>query len=254
MSRPYSRYQPAQPQYRTNGRIRAREVRVIGVDGGQLGVLELSAAIKIAIQQGVDLVEIAPTAVPPVCRLVDYGKFKYEQAKKDKDSRKHHHSNEVKEIQLTPRIDPHDMGIKMEHAIGFLCEEMKVKLALRFRGRELAHKENGFNVVKKFLTDIAPWGHADNEPKLNGKMIQVMLSPQPKHKRAKNPHEDEPEATPPTPARPSKSDENSAPVREPANSVASPAVLNSPFAELDLPPGPPVAHQEGNSERITSFS
>ena len=234
MSRPYSRYQPAQPQYRTNGRIRAREVRVIGVDGGQLGVLELSAAIKIAIQQGVDLVEIAPSAVPPVCRLVDYGKFKYEQAKKDKDSRKHHHSNEVKEIQLTPRIDPHDMGIKLVHAIGFLCEDMKVKLALRFRGRELAHKENGFNVVKKFLIDVSPWGHADNEPKLNGKMIQVMLSPQPKHKRAKNPHADESDQAESSSAP--DSNEEPSQVKVPINAAEAPATLNNPFANLDLPP------------------
>lgn len=199
-----------------------------------------------ATQQGVDLVEIAPAAVPPVCRLVDYGKFKYEQAKKDKDSRKHHHSNEVKEIQLTPRIDPHDMGIKLEHAIGFLCEDMKVKLALRFRGRELAHKENGFNVVKKFLIDVSPWGHADNEPKLNGKMIQVMLSPQPKHKRAKNPHADESEQ-----AQSSSSPDSNgepAPVKVPINAAEAPAALNSPFAGLDLSPGSPVENQANNPQ------
>lgn len=194
MNRPFSRHTPPQPQYRVNGRIRAREVRVIGTDGQQIGVLDLAAAIKLALQHGVDLVEIAPNAVPPVCRLVDFGKFKYEQAKKERESKKHQHANQVKEIQLTPRIDPHDLQIKREHATDFLCEDMKVKLNLRFKGREMAHTEIGFQVVNKFLSDIAPWGHPDNPPKLTGRTINVMVSPQPKNKRAKHPKEVEGEA------------------------------------------------------------
>ncbi|MFM8360033.1 MAG: translation initiation factor IF-3, partial [Verrucomicrobiota bacterium] len=133
-----NRYQPAQPLHRINGRIKAREVRVIGQGGQQVGVLDLPAALALARQQGVDLVEIAPNAQPPVCRLVDYGKFKYELAKKERDAKKHQHANLVKELQLTPRIDPHDLGIKMHHAIDFLCEDMKIKVSLRFRGREMA--------------------------------------------------------------------------------------------------------------------
>lgn len=190
MNRPFSRHTPPQPQYRVNGRIRAREVRVIGTDSQQIGVLDLAAAIKLALQHGVDLVEIAPNAVPPVCRLVDFGKFKYEQAKKERESKKHQHANQVKEIQLTPRIDPHDLQIKREHATDFLCEDMKVKLNLRFKGREMAHTEIGFQVVNKFLSDIAPWGHPDNPPKLTGRTINVMVSPQPKNKRAKHPKQD----------------------------------------------------------------
>jgi len=141
----------------------------------------------------VDLVEIAATAVPPVCRLVDFGKYRYEIAKKEKESKKHSHASVVKEVQLSPRIDPHDLGIKLTHAIDFLCEDMKVKIALKFRGREMAHTEVGFAVINKFLADIAPYGHADFPPKLIGRGINVMISPLPRNKRAKNPRAGEDE-------------------------------------------------------------
>ncbi|HVU26715.1 MAG TPA: translation initiation factor IF-3, partial [Verrucomicrobiae bacterium] len=141
-----------------------------------------------ARQHGVDLVEIAATANPPVCRLVEIGKFRYEQAKKEKESKKHQHASTVKEIQLSPRIDPHDLRIKTMHAIEFLCEDMKVKASLKFRGREMAHTEVGFEVVNKFIADLAPYGHPDFPPKLIGKGINVMISPLPRNKRAKNPH------------------------------------------------------------------
>jgi len=189
LSRPFTRHQPQQPLHRVNGKIRAREVRVIGQDGEQAGVMDLPSALNLSRSQGVDLVEIAPNAVPPVCRLVDYGKFKYELAKKERDSKKHQHANLVKEVQLSARIDPHDVGIKMDHAIGFLCEDMKLKVTLRFRGREMAHTEIGKKVVHKFLEDLTPWGHPDSPPKLIGRSINVMVSPHPKHKRAKNPRE-----------------------------------------------------------------
>ena len=142
-----------------------------------------------ARNQAVDLVEIAATANPPVCRLVDFGKFRYEQSKKDKESRKHQHANKVKEIQLSPKIDPHDLGVKLTHAVDFLCEEMKVKIVLKFRGREMAHTEYGFQLIERFLKDVAPYGHPDSIPKLLGKAITVMLSPLPRNKRAKNPNE-----------------------------------------------------------------
>ena len=189
MSRPFAprNFSPAS-FVRVNGKIRAREVRVIGVDGKQLGVITLNDAINLARQNGVDLVEIAATATPPVCRLVDFGKYRYETAKKEKDSKKHQHASTVKEVQLSPRIDPHDLGIKLTHAIDFLCEDMKVKIALKFRGRENAHTEVGFAVINKFLADIAPYGNPDFPPKLIGKGINVMISPLPRNKRAKNPY------------------------------------------------------------------
>jgi len=188
LSRPFSprSFSPAS-FVRVNGKIRAREVRVI-MDDKQLGIFPLNDALNMARQHGVDLVEISATATPPVCRLVDFGKFRYEQAKKEKESKKHQHASTVKEVQLSPRIDPHDLGVKIGHAIDFLCEDMKVKVALKFRGREMAHTEFGFQVVHQFLAAIAPYGHPDFEPKLIGRGISVMISPLPRNKRAKNPH------------------------------------------------------------------
>jgi len=172
---------------RVNGKIRAREVRVIDAHDKNIGVISLNEALALARQQGVDLVEISPNAAPPVCRIVDFGKFRYEQSKKDKDSKKHQHASTVKEVQLSPRIDPHDLSIKVGHAIDFLCDDMKVKVALKFRGREMAHTEFGFQVIRKFLDEIAPYGHPDFDPKLIGRGINVMISPLPRNKRAKNP-------------------------------------------------------------------
>src|SRR5665213_2398379 len=179
---------------RVNGKIRAREVRVLDVDKKQLGILQLTEAINIARTKGVDLVEIAPNATPPVCRLVDFGKYRYEQAKQEKEARKHQHANKVKEIQISPNIDPHDFGVKLQHAINFLCEDMKVKITLRFRGREMAHKEFGFQQVEKFIKDRVSFGHPDAPAKLIGKGINVMLSPLPRAKRAKNPRQAERDA------------------------------------------------------------
>src|SRR5262249_24271454 len=128
---------------------------------------------------------------PPVCGIVDYGKFRYEQSKQEKEAKKHQHANKVKEIQLSPSIDPHDFGVKLNHAIEFLCEEMKVKVTLRFRGRELAHKEFGFQQVEKFVKDIAAYGHPDADPKLIGKGIVLMLSPLPRNNRGNPPRPQE---------------------------------------------------------------
>lgn len=149
--------------------------------------MALNDAINLARQAGVDLVEVAAAAVPPVCRVVDFGKYRYELAKKDKESKKHQHASTVKEVQLSPRIDAHDLSVKLEHAIDFLCEDMKVKVTLRFRGREMQHTEFGFDVMKKFIADLEPYGHPDFAPKLIGRGINMMMSPLPRNKRAKNP-------------------------------------------------------------------
>lgn len=181
-----SRFQPREPQQRRNGKIRAREVRVIDEDKQSLGILPLGDAIRLAQSKGLDLIEIAPNATPPVCRIVDYGKFRYEQSKKEKDSRKSS-ADKMKEIQLSAVIDPHDFSTKLNHAIGFLCADMKVRLKLRFKGRQKAHKEFGFQVVNKFVTELAPYAHADSPPKMLGdRDLNVVLTPLPKEKRAKN--------------------------------------------------------------------
>lgn len=227
---------------RVNGKIRAREVRVIGVDNKQVGIVQLNDAISMARQLGVDLVEISPNAVPPVCRLVDFGKYRYELAKKEKDSRKHQHASTVKEVQLSPRIDPHDLGIKVQHAVNFLCEDMKVKVALKFRGREMQHTEFGFEVVKKFIAEIAPFGHPDFPPKLVGRAINLMISPLPRAKRAKNPrHEDaelhEPDrADDDDEAAPEKPHAVPAPAKGkvPVNEAPQAGGLQNPFASLEI--------------------
>jgi len=257
LSRPFpsrSSFSPGSA-VRVNGKIRAREVRVIGTDGQQLGVIPLADAINLARAKGVDLVEIAATAVPPVCRLVDFGKFRYEQAKKDKEARKHQHANKVKEIQLSPQIDPHDFGVKLSHAIDFLCEEMKVKVTLRFRGREMAHKEFGFQQVEKFTREVAPYGHPDSAAKLVGKGITVMFSPLPRNKRARNPRQDEIDAEEAESAKLAKGANNN------SNSETKPVQIkhggsapkqpqdgfaNNPFDKINLegqqdaPPNPPA--------------
>jgi translation initiation factor IF-3 len=229
---------PSGPFVRVNGKIRAREVRVIGVDGKQLGVLSLGDALTMARNNGVDLVEIAANATPPVCRLVDFGKFRYEQAKRDKESKKHQHANKVKEVQLSPKIDPHDLGVKIGHAIDFLCEDMKVKVTLKFRGRENAHTEFGFQVIQKFLTEIVSYGHPDFPPKLAGRAINVMISPLPRNKRAKHPGQLEGGAPAPVPAQPEVNHHsNSVHVERPAKAEEaqpSGSFSNNPFAQLEV--------------------
>jgi len=252
LSRPFpsrSSFSPGSA-VRVNGKIRAREVRVIGTDGQQLGVIALAEAITLARSKGVDLVEIAANATPPVCRLVDFGKYRYEQAKKEKEARKHQHANKVKEIQLSPQIDPHDFGVKLSHAIDFLCEEMKVKVTLRFRGREMAHKEFGFKQVEKFTMEVAPYGHPDFPAKLVGKGITVMFSPLPRNKRARNPRQDEIDAEQAQAAQGQNSGGGKAPKpaanpksgAPPPDSAGTAGFSNNPFSKLDLNtrPEPPA--------------
>ena len=242
MSRPFPSRSYSSPGSftRINGKIRAREVRVIGSDGKQVGILSLGEALNMARSQGVDLVEVSANATPPVCRLVDFGKFRYEQAKREKESKKHQHASTVKEVQLSPRIDPHDLNVKIGHAIDFLCEDMKVKVALKFRGREMAHTEFGFQVINQFLAAIAPFGHPDFEPKLIGRGVNVMISPLPRNKRAKNPHQVEgaQPAAVPTNNHPAGAALKPAPKPAPpaALSPKSPpaAFANNPFAKIDI--------------------
>ncbi|MGA2864537.1 MAG: translation initiation factor IF-3 [Verrucomicrobiota bacterium] len=241
MSRPFpSRSSSSGPFVRVNGKIRAREVRVVGDDSRQLGVMGLGEALSLARAKGVDLVEVAPNAAPPVCRLVDYGKFRYELAKREKESKKHQHATRVKEVQLSAKIDPHDLAVKIEHAVDFLCEDMKIKVTLRFRGREMAHTEYGFQVVQKFLLQIAPYGHPDFEPKLIGRGINVMLSPLPRNKRARNPRLAQGAGGQPAAAPPDR-DQQANPPLQVANAPLpqSPApkpdgFLNNPFAQLEV--------------------
>lgn len=154
----------------------------------QLGVMSLSDALRLAQAKNLDLVEIAAAATPPVCRIVNYGKFLYEEAKRNKDARAPQAARRMKEIQISASIDPHDMAVKRDHAIRFLCDDHKVRIKLRFKGRQKAHKEVGFEVVNKFVKEVAGFGHADSPPKMLGdRDLNVLLTPLHRDKRAKNP-------------------------------------------------------------------
>ena len=191
MSRPFPArsFHSREPLHCRNGKIRAREVRVLDEAKQQLGVMSLNEALRLAQGKGLDLVEIAATATPPVCRIVNYGRFLYEEAKRNKDDQARQSGGRMKELQLSPAIDPHDLAVKRDHAIQFLCDDRKVRVKLRFRGRQKAHKEFGFEVVNKFVRDLAAYGHADSPPKMLGdRDLNVLVSPLPRDKRAKNPH------------------------------------------------------------------
>ena len=162
-------------------------MRVVGANGTQIGVMETREAIALAQQHGLDLVEIAATAKPPVCKICDFGKFKYDESKKKKENKKSAHVNKTKEIQLRPGCEQHDFDFKLARAIDFLCQEMKVKVYLRFRGRENAHKEIGFEAVKRFVGRLESYGKVDTAPRLVGRGINVLVQPLPKRQRAENP-------------------------------------------------------------------
>jgi translation initiation factor IF-3 len=152
-------------------------VRVISDDGKQLGVMPTSQALGLAQQAGVDLVEVAPNATPPVCKVVDFGKFKYEQEKREREARKHQHATKLKEIKLRLNIDDHDYQTKLKHMKEFLEDAMKVKVSLFFRGREMAHTEYGNELMQRVLRDIEGVGHVEVPPRLMGRSIHMMVGP-----------------------------------------------------------------------------
>lgn len=167
-----------------NERIRAPRVRVIdGTTNKQLGVLQTHEAIKIAKAKGLDLVEITSNVDPPVCKIVEYGKFKYDQSKQKKERNKSKAAARVKEVKFRVRIDTHDYNIKMAHAEEFLDHGHKVRLQLQFRGREMAHQELGMEVMHRVKEDLLGMGHVDMEPRKTGRQILMLMSPLPVHQR-----------------------------------------------------------------------
>lgn len=184
--RPFNRFQQHEPVHRRNGKIRAREVRVIDDNKQQLGVMSLDAALRLARERQLDLVEIASAATPPVCRIVNYGKLLYEESKAHKGSKPS--GGRMKELQLSAAIDAHDFQTKVAHAIEFLGDDMKVRVKLRFKGRQKAHKEVGFEVVNRFVKQTASHGRPDSPPKMLGdRDLNVVLSPLPRSQRGKAP-------------------------------------------------------------------
>lgn len=174
------RRRPRQPRTRVNERIRAPEIRVIY--GEHNVVLPTHKALKKAKELGLDLVEIAPHAKPPVCRIVDFGKWKYEQSKQKKAEKP---KKREKEVKFRVNIDPHDYGIKLMHAEDFLAHGFKVRIQLQFRGRQMAHQELGFKLMQRVKEDLSTMAHVDLEPKQNNRNILMMLSPLPKEKQVR---------------------------------------------------------------------
>ena len=162
---------------RLNEDIQARECRLIGVDGAQLGIFDIAGAQKIADDQGFDLVEIAPDASPPVCRVMDYSKYKYEQAQKAKAARKNQTRIDIKEMKFRPKIDTGDYETKKRHIIRFLEAGAKVKVTIMFRGREMAHPDLGLNILEKLAEDLRESASIEVQPKLEGRNMFMLLAP-----------------------------------------------------------------------------
>jgi translation initiation factor IF-3 len=162
---------------RINDRIRAPEIRLIGAEGENIGVVPPQRALQLAEEAGLDLVEISPSAVPPVCKIMDFGKFKYEQQKREAEARKKQKTIEVKEIKFRPGTDTHDYDVKMRSVLKFLGEGDKVKVTLRFRGREMAHQQLGKELLDRVASDVAELGKVENMPKMEGRQMVMMIGP-----------------------------------------------------------------------------
>jgi translation initiation factor IF-3 len=162
---------------RLNDEIRIRECRLIGEDGDQLGILSITEAQRIADEAGLDLVEIAPNGEPPVCRVMDYGKFKYDQEMKAKMARKKQAKIELKEMKFRPKIDTGDYNTKKKHILRFLEAGNKVKVTIMFRGREMAHPEIGLNILEKLAADLEADAVIENQPRLEGRNMHMLIAP-----------------------------------------------------------------------------
>jgi len=152
-------------------------VRLVGPEGNQLGVVPIQKALELASQNELDLVEVAPGASPPVCRIMDFSKFKYDQEKKEREAKKHQKQSRLKEIRLKPNIDDHDYQTKVKHAISFLKKKDKVKISLFFRGRQMEHMELGRKILDRFIIDTQNDGQLEKQPLLEGRIISLVIAP-----------------------------------------------------------------------------
>lgn len=168
---------------KVNREIRAQKVRLIDQAGEQVGVVSLHEALKMAEDAGLDLVEVVATSTPPVCKIINYGKFRYDQTKREKESKKSQHQIKVKEIKIKPNIDQHDLDTKMRHAREFIAKGNKVKITCTYRGREMIHTEFGEKLVKKMCDELDDIAAAESPPKLLGRTLGVVLMPSVKKKK-----------------------------------------------------------------------
>lgn len=162
---------------RVNERIRSPQVRLIGSNGEQLGIVPTQKALESSSQYELDLVEVAPQANPPVCRIMDFSKFKYDQEKKERQAKKHQRQAHIKEIRIKPNIEEHDYQVKLRQAISFLKRKDKVKINLFFRGRQLEHLDLGKRLLDRFIADALEYGQLEKEPALSGKVISTVMAP-----------------------------------------------------------------------------
>ena len=162
---------------RINDRIRSPEIRLIGADGENVGVVTPARAMQMAEEAGLDLVEISPNAEPPVCKIMDFGKYKYETQKREAEARKKQHIIEIKEIKFRPGTDTHDYDVKMRSVLKFLEEGDKVKVTLRFRGREMAHQQLGLELLNRVAADVGDFGKIESMPRLEGRQMVMMVTP-----------------------------------------------------------------------------
>jgi len=164
-------------QHQVNEAIRAREVRLIGVDGSQLGIKPLREALQLAQEANMDLVNVAPHAKPPVCRIMDYGKYRYEQSKREKEARKNQKIIQIKEVRLSPTIEENDVQTKLKNVKKFLQKGDKVKLSIRFRGREITHQELGRRILDRMAEEVKDISDVERQPKLEGRQMIMILTP-----------------------------------------------------------------------------
>lgn len=167
----------AKLEHQLNEEIRDKEIRVIGADGAQLGIMSSADAQRMAYEKDLDLVKIAPNATPPVCKIMDYGKFRFEQLKKEKEAKKNQRVVEIKEVRMSPNIDTNDFNVKLKNAQKFLKEGNRVKVTVRFRGREMAHTSIGEVLLKQFGEQCAEVAAVEKNPKLDGRHMTMFLSP-----------------------------------------------------------------------------
>jgi translation initiation factor IF-3 len=164
-------------QQQINDAIRAREVRLIGANGEQLGIQPLREALRMAQEQNLDLVNVAPQAKPPVCRIMDYGKYRYEQSKREKEARRNQKIVQLKEVRLSPSIEDHDVQTKLKNVVKFLEQGDKVKLSIRFRGREITHQDLGRRVLVRMAKEVTEISDIERHPKLEGRQMIMILTP-----------------------------------------------------------------------------
>jgi translation initiation factor IF-3 len=214
---------------RINDRIRVREVRVIDENGQQLGIMAPAQAVAIARQRGLDLVEVSPTAVPPVCRITDYGKYQYTEQKRARQARKHQKTILVKEIKFRPKVDEHDYDFKKKHIERFIEDGDKVKAVIFFRGREIAHPEIGRRILERLISEVSEVAVAENMPRMEGNSMHVILGPRPGAGAAKKP------------AAPPQAQQRRAP--EPAQAAAASASSPQP-APARPAPAPATADEK----------